>query len=390
MAEQNNGIDPQELEAAFSLFTAASQQLTEAYADLERQVGSLTQQLEIANGHLRRELEEKAALSRRLSLLLDRLPGGAVELDAHGNVTLMNPAAARLLAPLSVGMRWTDFVVQKLQPTSVADLWIYPCASGELRLSIGSAEVPEEGGSILLVQDLTESWQLQQALAHHRRLAAMGEMAAGLAHQLRTPLATALLYTGHLAKPQLSEVERAKFSEKTLARLRHLEALIQNMLRFVRRQALPTEPVELVSCLGEAIQTIQPQLDAADMSLVQHLASDVYVQANRKELLSLILNLLENAIQASAEGSVVELSLVFDVDFATITVSDHGKGMSPEVQERLFEPFFTTRKDGTGLGLAIVRNLLDQFGGDISVRSTLGQGSEFAVKLPVLVDPSNV
>jgi two-component system sensor histidine kinase FlrB len=390
VTEHSGGIDPQELEAAFSLFTAASQQLTDAYADLERQVVSLTQQLEIANGHLRRELEEKAALSRRLSLLLERLPGGMLELDAEGRVALMNPAAQRMLAPLQVGDAWAPFVAAQLEATSGADLWLYPRADGELRLSVVGADVPEEGGEILLVQDLTESWQLQQSLAHHKRLAAMGEMAAGLAHQLRTPLATALLYAGHLNKPGLAEPDRLKFADKALARLHHLESLIQNMLWFVRRQEVPSEEVELAACLQEAVQTLQPQLDAARISLRLDIDVAARVRANRKELLGVFLNLLENAIQASSVGAVIELSLVFAADFATIDITDHGKGMSPEVQERLFEPFFTTRKEGTGLGLAIVRNLVDQFGGEISVSSTLGHGSTFVVKLPAKGVASNV
>ncbi|WP_159668876.1 PAS domain-containing sensor histidine kinase [Andreprevotia sp. IGB-42] len=350
----------------------------------------MTQQLEIANGHLRRELDEKAALSRRLSLLLERLPGGMLELDAEGRVALMNPAAARMLAPLAVGMAWAPFVAEYLNQTSVQDIWLHPKAGDELRLSIVSADVPEEGGQILLVQDLTESWQLQQSLAHHKRLAAMGEMAAGLAHQLRTPLATALLYAGHLAKPALAEPDRLKFSAKALARLRHLESLIQNMLWFVRRQEIPMEPVAMSACLHEAVQTLQPQIDAAAIILKLDVDQPGEVIANRKELLGVFINLLENALQASPPGAVIELSLFFAADFATIDVIDHGKGMPPDVIERLFEPFFTTRKEGTGLGLAIVRNLLDQFGGDIAVSSVLGRGSTFSVKLPVKGDASNV
>ncbi|WP_168163801.1 PAS domain-containing sensor histidine kinase [Jeongeupia sp. USM3] len=390
MAEPGNNIDPRELEAAFSLFTEASAQLTNAYADLRQQVVSLTAQLEIANGHLRRELDEKAALSRRLAILMDRLPGGVVELDARGSVTMLNAAARELLAPLAEGQDWQVFR-EAHGELDDGGLWLYPSGRGLRRLRIDSTSVPEEACQILLVQDLTETWALEQSLAQHKRLAAMGEMAAGLAHQLRTPLATALLYAGHLARPQLADNDRRRFADKALARLRHLEALIQGMLHFVRGHALAMAPVGLDECLLEAVQTIEPQLEARHIQIDFSPANRaVQILADRKELLGVMLNLLENAMQASDDYACIVLSVSFDECFATMVVRDQGCGVAPEALERLFEPFYTTRKDGTGLGLAIVRSMIEGFGGDVSVRSVLGEGTEFTVRLPVLNDASNV
>ncbi|BCL75827.1 PAS domain-containing sensor histidine kinase [Jeongeupia sp. HS-3] len=395
MAEPGNNIDPRELEAAFSLFTEASQQLANTYAELQQQAVSLTAQLEIANGHLRRELDEKGALSRRLAILMDRLPGGIVELDAAGRVTMLNVAARTMLAPLTEGMDWQTFSSAKLEERG-GDIWLYPGERVSARLRIVGTNVPEEACRILLVQDLTETWALEQSLAQHKRLAAMGEMAAGLAHQLRTPLATALLYVGHLARPAIVESDRLRFADKTLLRLRHLESLIQDMLHFVRGNAqggnaLELMPVLLDDCLAEAAHTIEPQLDAKRMRLAfMPLGSAVRVRADRKELIGVVLNLLENAMQASEDGACIGLSVFCDQRFATVTVQDEGRGIAPEAVDRLFEPFYTTRKDGTGLGLAIVRSLVERFGGDISVRSVLGEGTEFHVRLPVLDDVSNV
>ncbi|MBM3115221.1 sensor histidine kinase [Jeongeupia naejangsanensis] len=390
MAGPGNNIDPHELEAAFSLFTEASQQLANTYAELQQQVVSLTGQLEIANGHLRRELDEKAALSRRLTILMERLPGGVVELDAAGMVSMLNVAARQLLAPLTEGMDWAAFSAEHLKQGE-ADLWLYPQAKGVLRLRLVGTSLPEESRRILLVQDLTATWALEQSLAQHKRLAAMGEMAAGLAHQLRTPLATALLYAGHLARPQLAEADRCRFAVKAVDRLRHLEALTQGMLHFVRGNVLDMVPVSLGDCLLEAVHTIEPQFAARQMRLVLNDGSKAaHVLADSKELMGLVLNLLENAMLASDAGSCVELSVCCDSDFATMVVRDSGRGVAPEHLERLFEPFYTTRKDGTGLGLAIVHSLAERFGGDVTVRSVLGEGTEFIVRLPVLNDVSNV
>ncbi|KPC53108.1 sensor histidine kinase [Amantichitinum ursilacus] len=391
MAEHAASMDPRELEEAFSLFTEASKQLSDAYADLQQQVEFLTKQLEIANGNLRRELEEKAALSRRLTVLLEQLPGGVVEVDERNQVAAMNPAARAMLAPLQQGDDWGGFRAQVLTPTSSDDLWVYPRSQGALRLNIKESAMPAESRRILLVQDLTQSWALEQALARHQRLATMGEMAAGLAHQLRTPLATALLYAGHLAKPVLPEADRIRFGEKTLARLRHLETLIQNMLGFVRGQDMRLEAVELAQTLNEAAQTLQPQLEARNLHLNLMLPTDeILVLANRKELLGVILNLLDNAMLASPDGAAIQLALDQLAGTAVLRVSDQGSGMSPQVQERLFEPFFTTRKEGTGLGLAIVRNLVAHWGGEIAVRSAPDQGSDFTIRLPVSRNTTNV
>ena len=126
----------------------------------------------------------------------------------------MNPAARTMLAPLQQGDDWGHFMTHTLTPGSATDLWVYPRPQGALRLNIQESQMPAEDRRILLVQDLTESWALEQALARHQRLATMGEMAAGLAHQLRTPLATALLYAGHLSRTHLPEADRIKFGEK--------------------------------------------------------------------------------------------------------------------------------------------------------------------------------
>ena len=391
MSEANSSIDPRELEAAFSLFNEASRQLSSAYAELQQQVVFLTEQLEIANGALRRELDEKAALSRRLGLLLERLPAGVVELDVAGSVALMNPAAARLLGEDVIGRNWDAFRGEYFSVVPESDWWIYRDQCGERRVSVAESSIPEEGIRFVLIHDMTESWGLQQELARHQRLAAMGEMAAGLAHQLRTPLATALLYAGHLTRPVLADADRCRFAGKTLDRLRHLEALIGNMLRFVRGQAHETEIVCLADLLEDAAQTLLPQFEA-DGIVLRVEAPDHSLQArvNRKEMVGALVNLLDNARHASVGGASVEMSLGRQGGEALIDVCDHGCGMGPEVLARLFDPFFTTRKDGTGLGLAIVRNLMTLYGGEIQAKSQPGLGSRLQIRLPLVAVRSRV
>ncbi|PHV13102.1 sensor histidine kinase [Chitinimonas sp. BJB300] len=376
-------IDRAELEQAFSLFTEASRQLVESYHELEQKVSSLTDELAVANGALRQQFEEKVALSGRLEALLAALPGGVVELDTDEQVITMNPAAEKILGRQLIGEDWRDAIQSGLVSTAVDSDWLFTTDSGqEKRLSIVTSQLTS-GERILLIHDLSESWRLRRQLEQHKRLAAMGEMAAGLAHQLRTPLATALLYTASLAKPQLGEVERVKFGQKSLARLRHLEILIQNMLQFVRGQQALLEPVELRGVMEEALQIVQPQ-DTGNVRtwLLTLPDTEVWIEANRKELTSALVNLLENALQATGAGDQIALSLEREGDSWQMVISDSGCGMPENVRERLFEPFFTTRKEGTGLGLAIVRNLITAYGGDIDVHSMPGEGAKFTILLP--------
>ncbi|MDK2123801.1 sensor histidine kinase [Parachitinimonas caeni] len=379
-----SGLDKRELEQAFSLFTEASRQLVESYQELEQKVTSLTAELATANGALRQQFEEKAALSSRLSALLDALPGGVVELSHEGVVIATNPATRQIFGLDLMDCDWDAVMGSRLVPTNVCNEWEYQPPGGELRrLSVISNSAPAVGGRILLIHDVSEAWRLRLQLEQHKRLAAMGEMSAGLAHQLRTPLSAALLYTANLSRPGLSDEDRQKFGDKAVSRMRHLESLIQNMLQFVRGHQALCEKVALADCLDDALQSVQPQADAMQRQwLVDIPDAPIWVEANRKELTGAFINLLENAVQATKANGCIRVRLDED-ESARVSIADNGCGMDQQVKERLFEPFFTTRKEGTGLGLAIVANLVTAYGGTIEVESVLGEGTKMMVKLPL-------
>jgi two-component system sensor histidine kinase FlrB len=373
-------VNPAELEQAFSLFTEASAQLTGAYHELQQHVERLTGELAVANSELRRQLEEKAALSQRLKLLLDALPAGVVVLDRDDIVVEVNPAAQRLLGEIPVAARWADVAERLLKPSDTPQEW--KLATGGL-VNLVSSPFDASGGRIVLLSDITEAHELQRQLERHQRLSSMGEMAASLAHQLRTPLATALLYTANLTKKNLGDDDRVRFAEKSLARLKHLEQLIQDMLLFVRGGSVAEEEVLVSSLLVELRQTIEPQLHQHGIVFeVKDNAGGVMLAGSRKALTGALLNLLENAMQACAAGGAIQLDAKQVADDIVISVSDSGRGMDAATQERLFQPFFTTRIEGTGLGLAIVRGVVETHGGRIEVESELGKGSRFSIWLP--------
>ncbi len=388
MSNTPNQVDPKELEQAFSLFNEASAQLTGAYHELQQQVERLTGELAVANVELRRQLLEKEALSQRLSHLLSAMPAGVVVLDQQGAIIEFNPAARDLLGESLMGRAWAEIAARVLGQTVVPHEWDLAPASGAAprRASISSSPLDAAGGQVLLIHDMTEAYAMQRELQRHQRLSAMGEMAAGLAHQLRTPLATALLYASHLKKLDLPENERIRFADKVLARLRHLEHLIQDMLSFVKGEGGGQDVVRMSSVLVDVQQVMEPQMMERGLNFsIQDDSRGAAVLGSRKALTGALLNLLENAMQACPEGGQVSLrSEVGDDGRVSIAVADNGKGIDIATQERLFEPFYTTRTDGTGLGLAIVRGVAEAHRGSVQVKSAPGCGSEFILRLPKL------
>lgn len=375
----------EELEQAFALFSEASAQLAGAYHELQQQAERLTAELAVANGELRRQYLEKEALSQRLGLLLAALPAGVVALSGEGVVEEVNPAARAMLGEPLVGEHWEGVAARVLRPTSSPHDWDLAVSSADRpqRVNLVTSHIDPAGRQIVLLHDVTEAYEMQQELQRHQRLTAMGEMAARLAHQLRTPLATALLYTSHLTKPVLAESDRLRFSDKVLARLRHLEQLIRDMLSFVKGEAGGREWVAIASLLAELRQVVEPQMAQRGLSfeLDDH-SGDAAVLGNRKDLTGVLINLLENAMQACDAGGRVTVRAEVVGGEVALAVADTGRGVAEELHERLFEPFFTTRTDGTGLGLAIVRSVVQAHGGRVEMKSIPGQGSEFTLRLP--------
>jgi two-component system sensor histidine kinase FlrB len=386
LSDEMKQISPQELEQAFSLFNEASAQLTGAYHELQGQVERLTGELAVANGELRRQFLEKEALSQRLAMLLAALPAGVVVVDGAGRISESNAAAKRLLGEDVDGQEWEAALSCNLCQTATPHEWEMTAADGSpRRLNLSINPLDGLGGQIVLLHDVTEAHQMERELQRHQRLSAMGEMAAGLAHQLRTPLATALLYTANLSKPGLAETDRTRFAGKAVARLRHLEHLIQDMLSFVKGQAGVREILPLSGLLADLTQIMEPQmLERGVFLMVEDLCPDCLLRADRKALTGALLNLLENALQACDAGGRVALrARRLDAGTLQLSVSDTGQGFDATVSGRLFEPFFTTRSEGTGLGLAIVRNVAEAHGGCVEARSAPGEGSEFVLCLPV-------
>ena len=221
-------------------------------------------------------------------------------------------------------------------------------------------------------------------LARHERLSALGEMAAKLAHQLRTPLAAALLYVGHLTRPQLDADDRLRFATKAMARLQYLERLIADMLTFVKGAQGVRSRFPLRTLLSDVMQVTEAQSALQGVRLIlDDQVGDLELMADRQALSGALTCLLENAFQASRPGQSVRLVAHANAGpFVVFQVEDEGEGIAEEARGRLFDPFYTTRPEGSGLGLAIVKQTADAHGGWVEVDSVPGAGSRFTLYIP--------
>ncbi|MDR1350820.1 MAG: PAS domain-containing protein [Zoogloeaceae bacterium] len=370
----------QELQRAFTLFNQVSAELTQAYTSLQQQVTSLTGELAVANGELRRQYQEKEALSERLRLLLDALPAGVVVLNGAARITEANPVARALLGADIEGRHWGEVARELLEPSLTLGEW----QLADKHLSLAESPLDSSGGKLLLLHDISVAHQMKAELERNQRLAAMGELAASLAHQLRTPLATALLYAGNLGQAELSDAARRRFADKAATQLRRLERLIQDVLLFARGESIGRDVISVADLFSEATQTLEPLLKAREVRLETRLsASGAVIVGGRKALFGALVSLLENALQVSAPGSRIRLCADSGDDEIRLSVADEGPGIPETLQTRIFEPFFTTTPQGTGLGLPIALGVARAHGGRLVVDSAPPHGARFTLALPV-------
>ena len=273
----------------------------------------------------------------------------------------------------------------------------FTSASGRLEAAYGSLESEVVSLKLALATTIAErdaAWQtardrqLASVLSRHERLAALGEMAATLAHQIRTPLSSALLYASNAANRGLAPARRDELLGRAIGCLNDLEQLVSDMLGFARGATASNAPV--------ALADIALAVNNAAHALVrpgQHLnvvapPENAVVCGSREALVGAVLNLVTNALQASGPSASVRLETVITGAAAELRITDNGPGVAPALQQRIFEPFFTTRPEGTGLGLAVVRSVAEAHGGEIRVESGDSssrdrRGACFVMRLPL-------
>lgn len=354
-----------------------------------------------------RELtEEVAHREEKLRTLVHTVQALLLVLDDQGRVLQANPAVAEVTGigmDELIGMDWmanfvpedarfgTEHVFARILAGElrVAHENHIVSVHGNLRLiSWRSSGLEQPDGSIAVYAsgvDVTDIRELERRTRLAERLAAVGTLSAGLAHEIRNPLNSAQLQLRLLERRLRKQSQEAKLLEPIAlvqSEIQRLSALVQEFLDFAR----PSEPKLSDSDLADIIEHVTAlerlRAEQLDVALKVRILRRVRVVADPGKIKQVLLNLVRNAIEATDESGAVTIELDKDGDGACVRVCDNGTGMPPEVVERIFEPFFSTKSQGTGLGMAICHSLVAQHGGHIRIHSS-ECGTSVEVSLPI-------
>ena len=256
----------------------------------------------------------------------------------------------------------------------------------------GQLERNEKGKPVCLratVRDNTERQRVQMQLRRAERLASLGTLAAGIAHEINNPMSAA--WTAASTAQELKDHPEARgmFAEcldAVVSSVQRCQVIIENVLRFARKESSEKKPCDLNDIVRQAITTTNHFVKQHECEIELNLAEDLPpLTVNVAEIEQVVVNMIRNAIQAG-QATRISLSTVKGVHFARIIVADNGQGISEENLDRIFDPFFTvgpTPETGTGLGLSISHGIIQDHGGRIDVESELGRGTKFAILLPL-------
>jgi signal transduction histidine kinase len=249
-----------------------------------------------------------------------------------------------------------------------------------------NAVAQELGHLIESRQKEVETAALHEQLRHADRLATIGQLAAGVAHELNEPLASILGFAQLIDKaPDLPD-QASKDCRKIVAASLHARNVIQKLNHFSRQAQPSVGGTNLNRIVEDGLFFLESRCAKAGIELIKVLQPDVpVIRADPGQLQQVLINLIVNAVQATAPGGRIIVRTACTNDFVVLRIEDTGTGMDDEVRKRVFDPFFTTKEvnEGTGLGLAVVHGIVSAHGGTIEVESEVGKGSRFEVRLPL-------
>lgn len=224
----------------------------------------------------------------------------------------------------------------------------------------------------------------QAQIIHAEKLAAVGKLAASVAHEINNPLQAIALHLQLLVDESLSSDGQRRLNV-VQQEFDRIADIVGRLLDFQRPQTGQQQPVQVADILDYVVRLAKRQVQRSDVQLVRHVPTDLpLILAFENQLKQVFLNLILNAAEAMPDGGVVTVTAWYDAEKLYLEFADTGPGLSAEVQAHLFEPFYTTKADGSGLGLAVSCEIVAYHGGELSVRSTLGEGAVFRVSLPIL------
>lgn len=355
------------LREAFALFSEETKRLSESYASLKE------------------EFQRIQASGATLEQIVENLSEGVLFVGIDETITHFNEAASSLTGFSSedvLGRPFGEIFSDSLFGFSVRGALVSGKAPKRVRLTlsegnreveVSSSVIPRQG-ILLLLRDVTETFQLEQAVSQGNRLKELGEMGAGLAHEIRNPLGGIEGFAALLHRDLEGQPEKQRMTRAILDGARTLNHLVTSVLDHARPFTVSFSQVDLPTLLQETITLVNPALKGTctlKPSKIEPISADPAL------LKRAFLNLIQNGVEM-ADHVMIELAQ--DEKETTLTFTDDGPGIAPENLPKLFIPFFTTKADGTGLGLSETHKLIEAHGGTIEVSSN--SGTTFTVRLP--------
>lgn len=336
--------------------------------------------------------------------IIQTMTNGLISLDQAGCITVFNPAAAAMLGyaaaevlgrPISEALPGADSLVTVFRQTMTAgqdqsrrEIELEGRQGQRLPVSVSTALLKGEAGRVGVVgvlEDLREIKALEAERRRLDRLAALGQMSAVVAHEIRNPIAGIAAGVEYLTKNMPAGSVEAEGAALVQGEIKRVNRILEDILFIARPLHLTFSPADIDDIIRAVMQRCQPMAVAKRVNLVLEAPANLpRLNVDAERLEQVFNNLIINAIQAMPGGGQVTLQLADQPEQAilVITLTDTGPGIDPAILNRIFEPFFTTKSKGTGLGLSIVRRIVELHQGTIEVTSLAGQGTKFVLSLP--------
>ena len=335
--------------------------------------------------------------------VVERMPVGLVAMDGNGKILSFNQAAEstlRLPSDQVTGRNASevlprhvlDMVTTLKDSTRTAIAKEFDCSFPDGRvvpldvtLSSLKGEDGTVWGTIILCRDLTEVQSLKREVETSRRLASLGRLAAGIAHEIRNPLSSIKGFATYFKERYRDNPGDQKTSEIMIQEVDRLNRVITQLLEFARPPVIQKKRASLQNLIQHSLKMIERQASAKQIQVISHLPSEIKeADLDPDGINQVLLNLYLNAVEAMDQGGTLSVSLYREErsPWVKIMVSDTGTGISKEDLEHVFDPYFTTKQTGTGLGLAIVHKIIEAHGGEVRAESEIGRGTSVSVLLP--------
>jgi PAS domain S-box-containing protein len=367
------------------------------------ELGQVSRKISQVGQQLRGVHEIFSTMRENMNSVMAGLEDGLLLFTRDARAVMVSPAAEKFLgAPAGqfLGRRVTDIFpighplrdalhLEGDELREVAAEIELKTTEGERRVSVTVQGIQEDGermGALLTLRDLDSIESINTQLQVSERLAALGRITAGVAHEVKNPLNSMRLWLENLKESLPEESDSgAKQAVQVLDKeIDRLDAVVKRFLDFTRPMDVRLEPTQLAQLLGEVLEIAQPQMQKANIQVARLLPIDVpEVYVDRDLLKQAVLNLVLNAGESMPSGGQLRLVLSRRGEMAEISVGDTGKGIPPEHRQKIFQLFFTTRPGGSGIGLASTFRIVQLLNGSIDFTTEVGKGTTFRIELPL-------